>query len=180
MSQGARPEFQCAIHPTHDVAFRQVLGHAIQQAWLVQFLHRHTVFPRQLGERIGLQGRAPEGMVGKLPVRIAEVDSIGIQRCTHGTAGIARRGWNKYPLEAGLLEDAVVGDAIQGHAAAQAQVGQSGLTLQRPRHFDQYVFQNQLNACGAVGEASPVWSLELDGLVPIAGRSEDIDEALGK
>ena len=74
----------------------------------------------------------------------------------------------------------VIGDAVQRHPAAQAKIGEARLALQRPRRVHQYVFQDKLNAGGAIGEAAAFGGPEVDRFERIAGRPEQIDEFCGE
>ncbi len=61
-------------------------------------------------------------MIGKVAIRIAEVDSVGVKRRTQRTAGVAR-GWrDEDTFETRLRKDACVGDTVQRHAPSQAEV----------------------------------------------------------
>ena len=97
--------------------------------------------------------RSPERMIGHVAVRIAEVDAVGIERRAQRAAGVARRRRHEHALESGLGEDPRIGDAVERHAAAEAEVRQAGLAVQRARDVDQDVLEHALHAGGAVGEA---------------------------
>ena len=67
--------------------------------------------------------------------------------------------------------------AVERHAAAEAEIRQAGLLVQRARDVDQRVFEHALDAGGAVGEALAFGGLEIDRLVRVARRAEQIDES---
>ena len=104
-------------------------------------------------------------MIGHVAVRVAEVDAVGIERRAQRAAGVAGRGRHEHPLEAGLGEDPRVGDAVERHAAAEAQIRQAGLPVQRARDVDQRVLEHALHAGGAIGEAPAFGRVEVDRLV---------------
>jgi hypothetical protein len=79
-------------------------------------------------------------MIGDVAVRIAEVDSIRVERGAQRAARIARRRWHEQPLEARLGKDARVGDAIECHAAPVTEVRQPRLALKPARDVDKDVF----------------------------------------
>ena len=138
------------------------------------------VFQRQPGERTCLHPGTPEGVVRKFAVRIAEVNAIGIKSRAYGATSVSGSRRNENPLETGFLENPVIGDTIERHAAAQAKVGQARLLVKRLRGFHQYVFKNPLNARGAVGIALTVWRFQVDWVEGVARRSKQIDELRGK
>ena len=120
--------------------------------------------------------RPPERVVGHVAVGVAEVDAVGVERRAERAAGIAGRRRHEHALEAGLGEDARVGDAVQRHAAAEAEIRQAGLAMQRARDVDQHVLEHALHAGGAVGEALPFGGREVDRVVRAARRAEQLDE----
>ena len=59
--------------------------------------------------------------------RLAHEDVIGRQRRAHRAAGIAGRRLDPDVLEMAVAQNLAVGDAIERHAAGQAQVSRPGL-----------------------------------------------------
>ena len=109
-------------------------------------------------------------MIGHIPVRVAEVDAVGIERSAERAAGIARSGWDEHALEAGLGENPRVRDAVERHATAETQIRQAGFPVQRARHVDQRILEHPLDAGGAIGEAPAVGGFEVDRLVRVPRR----------
>ena len=118
-------------------------------------------------------------MIGNVSIRVAEVDAIGVQRRTQRAAGIAGRRRNEHALEPGLGQDPRVRDAVQRHAAGETQIRQTALMAEPPRDVQQRVLEHPLHAGRAVGEALPLRGLQIDRIVRVARRSEQIDELRG-
>ncbi len=57
------------------------------------------------------------------------------------------------------------------------EIGQAGLLVQVGGQVDQHLLQHLLHAGGAVGEPAALVGLQVDRLVPVAGRPEELDEA---
>jgi hypothetical protein len=97
-------------------------------------------------------------------------------RRTKCAARVSGRRGHEHALEARFSEDAGVRHAVQRHTSAEAQIRQPGLLMQRTRDVDQRLLEHVLNAGSAVGEALPVFGLEVDGFVRAARPPEEIDE----
>ena len=115
-------------------------------------------------------------MVRDIAVRVAEIDPIGVERRSQRAARIARRRWYEHAFEPRLGENPRVGHAVQGDAAAETQVGQAGFLVEGTRDVHECVFENPLHAGGAVREASALVCFEVDGIVALASRAEQIHE----
>ena len=164
-----------SIHPTMRPAARSSATRS-SSAGLVERLDALAVVARHARQLVGVHARAHERMVGHVAVGVLEVDAVGVERRAHRAAGVARRRRHEHALEAGFGEEARVGHAVQRDAAAEAQVGQTGLPSQRPRDVEQRVLEHALHAGGAVGEAAAVVALQVDRVVGMARRAEQIDE----
>ena len=105
-----------------------------------------------------------------------QMDPIRVKRRTQGAAGVTGRRRHQDALETRFGEDAGIGDAIERHAAAKTEVRQAGLPMQSSRDVDQYLFDDELHARGTVGEAPAIRSGQIDRLVGLAGRTEQVDE----
>ena len=166
MSQRARAELARAVHPPDDAAVGELVGDAFDERRRRRARRRagRPRAPRAPGRRRSTTG-PQNGWSGNVAIRIAEVDAVGIERRAERAAGIAGRRRHEDALEAGLGEDARVGDAVQRHAAAEAEIGQTGFAVQRARDLDERVLEDALHAGGAVGEAPALGGLEVDRLV---------------
>src|SRR5205085_334893 len=89
--------------------------------------------------------------------------------------GAARR--LRWPSARGPNSDAPSIQPTMRHAAAKAQIRQAGLPMQRTRDPDERVFQDLLDAGGAIGEAPPIVGLEIDRLVGVSRPPEEVDES---
>src|ERR1039458_2209308 len=115
-------------------------------------------------------------MVRDLAVRIAEVNAVGGESAAQRAAGVTG-GWrHEYPLEARFSEDPRVGDAIQRHATAHAEIGQTRFLTKRTGDVHQRVFKYALHAGGAVRKPPPLCALQIDRLIRAAWRAEQIDK----
>ncbi len=179
MPQRPRPKLQGAVDPADDAARREVVGHPLDQDVLVQILERQIVLLGQPQEVRGVGQGTPVGVVGRVAVRIAEVDAVGVERRAQGAAGVAGGRRHEHALEPGLRQDSGVGDAVQGHPAAETEVWKPGLLVQRRGQVDQHLFQHLLNAGRAIGEPASFVGLQVDRLVPVPRRPEELDEARG-
>src|SRR5581483_12357824 len=91
-------------------------------------------------------------------------------------ARISGRAGNEHPLEPALAQDAGVGAAVQGHAAAQAEVGNLQLDAERTREIDQRILEDELHRSGHVRKPLPLLRLEVDRLPWLARRPERVEE----
>ena len=73
------------------------------------------------------------------------------QRRTERAAAVARRRLHEQILERRLAQDATVGDAVQRHAAGQAEAVEAGLGVQGARHGEHDLLGAVLDAGGDVG-----------------------------
>ena len=176
MAEGARPELGRAVHPADDTSRRELAGDEIEQRRLVELLDALSILTRRAGELLRVDARSPERVIGHLAIGVAEIDAVRIERGAKRAAGIARRRRHEHAIESGLREDSRVGDAVQRNAAAETQVAQAGLALQRARHVDQRVLEHTLDAGGAISKAPAFGRLEIDRVVRASWWSEQIDE----
>ena len=170
------PNSRGAVHPADDAAGGELVRDPLDERGVVELVDVLIVFPRRPGEMRGIDRRAPERMIGHVAIGVAEVDAIGVERRAERAAGIAGRGRHEHALEAGLREDARIGDAVQRHASAEAEIRQLRFLLQRARDVHERVLEHALHAGGAVGEAPAFGGLEVDRLVGRTRRPEELDE----
>ncbi len=116
-------------------------------------------------------------MIGHVAIRIDEIHSVRIERCTERAPGITRSRGDEHALESRFGQDPRVGDDVERYAAAKTQIRQAGLLMERTCDVDQRVLEHPLDAGGAIGEATPFGGFEVDRLVRAARRSEQIDES---
>ena len=104
------------------------------------------------------------------------MDPIGVERRAQGASGIARRGWDVEIVESGFAQDSRVGDAVQGDAAAEAEILEAGLALQPAGKVDEDLLQYPLHARGDIGVAPAIRRRRVDALPGMARRSQLGDE----
>src|SRR5262249_17420522 len=138
-----------------------------------------SVLARSSSQFVAIDGRTPERVIRHVPVWITEIDPIGIECRTERTAGIARSGRHEHTLEPRLGQDPCIGAAVQRDAAAEAQIRHAGLLAKRARQVHQRVLEYSLDARSTLREALALSSLEVDRLVRIARRTEQLDEPRG-
>ncbi len=138
-----------------------------------------SVFARQPCQFNSVDCRPPKRMIRHLAVRIAEVNAVGIKRGAQRAARIAGRRRHEDAFEARLRQNSRVGDAVQRHATAQAQIRQSSFLAKRPRNIHQRVLEHALHAGRAIGEAPAVGSFQIDRLIRIARRPKQFHEPVG-
>src|SRR5690349_1000186 len=114
-------------------------------------------------------------MIGNGVVGIPEINPVGIQSGAERAARISWRGRYEETLEARLPEDARVGHTVERDAAAEAEIAQSRFTLQVPRDVHQHVLEHALNARRDVREPPSLGRLEIDRIVAVARRPEQVD-----
>src|SRR5207248_2249263 len=117
-----RSKFERAVHPPNDSACKQIVRGPLDQFRIAEFITRLAIFARQLRKRRSVYGRSPKRMVRDLTIRIAEVNPVGIQSGAERAAGITGRRRNEWPFETRVSEDPCIGDSVQGHATAHAQI----------------------------------------------------------
>ena len=167
----------CAIHPTDDASAGELVRNPLDERRVTELFDRLAILARRLREFLRIDLRAPEGMIGHVLIRIAEVNAVGIERRPDRASRIARRRWDEYAFEARLGKDSRVGDAVQRDAPAQAEIRQAGFLMQRAGHGHERVLENPLHAGGAIGEALAFRRLQVDRLVRIAWLAEQLNEA---
>ena len=176
MAERARAELAGAVHPADDAAGCEILGDALDQRCFVDLLDELTVLARDARELLRVDRRPPERMIRDVAIRIAEIDAVGIERRAERAAGVAGRRRDEHALESGLGQDPRIRDTVERDAAAEAEVGQPGLAPEARRDVDEDVLEHALDAGGAIGEALPLGGLEIDRLVRMARRAEEVDE----
>ena len=133
MTERARPEFARALHPADDATGGELVGDAIDERRLVECFDGLAIFACRARELGPVDRRTPERMIGYIPIRIVEVDPIGIERRAQRAAGITWCRWDEQPLESGFGQDPRVGDAVERHATAKAEIGQAAIVRRRIR-----------------------------------------------
>src|SRR5207245_1198758 len=91
-------------------------------------------------------------------------------------AGVAGSWWNVHVAESGLAEDSRIGHAVQRDAAAEAEIGKAGLTLQLPREVDENLFHDALDAGCDIGAALAFRCRKVDRIPRIPRRPQSVDE----
>src|SRR5258708_38939423 len=82
----AGAELAGPVHPADDAAGGERVSGALDDGPLVELLDGLAVFARRLREFLRVHDRAPEGAVGDVAVRVAEIDAIRIERRAQRTA----------------------------------------------------------------------------------------------
>src|SRR5258705_9026525 len=100
-----------------------------------EFLDALSVFACEAREFRSIRRRSPKRMIRYIAIGISKMNAIGIERRADRASRVARCRWNEYALEARFCENASVGHAVQGHAASQTQIGQSGFLMKCSRNF---------------------------------------------
>jgi hypothetical protein len=124
MAERSRTEFARAVHPSNDAACGEVVGDALDERRLVEILDGLAVLSRRPREMLSVDGWTPERMVGHLAIRITEIDPVCVQRRADRAPRVAGRRRHEQPIESRLGEDACVCDAVERHAAAEAEIAQ--------------------------------------------------------
>ena len=76
----------------------------------------------------GAEIAAGHAVPGAVAVAWRAAEIVGDrQRCADCAAGIARRGLDPHSLEGAFTQDLAVGDAVQCHAAGEAEIARPGL-----------------------------------------------------
>ena len=123
----ARPELHAALEPADGVSRHQRLARALHEVSLVALtVKAPPAFSRRSISGLGVLG-AQIGSLHRVEraVRRAgtpKVPVIGGERSTEGAAGVARGRLHPNALEGAVAQDLAVADAVQRHAAGQAQV----------------------------------------------------------
>ena len=180
VAQSPRSEFGGAIHPADDTARGQIVGDPLDQRVLVQFFDKLAVFVCHFCQPGPVNRRPPERVIRDFAVRVAEVDTVRIERGAERAAGIAGSGRDEDALEAGLGKDPCVGDAIQCHTAANTKIRHARLALKTAGHLNQSVLENSLHAAGAIREPLAPRGLQVNRLRRVTRRSEQVHETRGK
>src|SRR5207237_3072669 len=179
MSEGARPELRCAVHPADHAVGRELVGNPFDHRGVFERNDYLIVLARRPRQLLRVYLGSPEGMIGHVAVRVAEINAVGVERRAHCATGVAGSRRNEQALEAGFGKYPCVGDAVERHAAAKTQIRQAGLLMKRARDVDQRVFEYPLDAGGAIREASTVRGLEIDRVVGVTRWPEQLDEPRG-
>src|SRR6185437_11548999 len=79
--------------------------------------------------------------------------------------------------ESALPQESRVGATVEGDAAAEAEIAEPGLDAQVAGDVDQHLLEDRLRAGRDVGVARPLRRGEIDRLLGIPRRSEQLDEA---
>ena len=93
-----------------------------------------SVSPERVLDLSGRIARSPVGVPHPVPAGVAEELVPDVQGRPDGGAGVMGRRLHEQAGEGALFEDALVGEAIQGDAARQAQVPLPGPAVQMFRH----------------------------------------------
>ena len=180
VAQRARAKLGGAVDPADDAALRDLVSHQCEERRVaLELFARKPILGGQPGQLRGICFRAPIGMVGEFDVRPLEMNAIGVERGAQRAAGVAWRGGNEHALESCFPQDARVGAAVERHAAAQAEIGQPRLGVQRARQVDHRLFEDELHAGGDIGGPLAVVGFQIDRVVGIARRTEGVDELGG-
>src|SRR5205823_13338388 len=100
VAKRARAEFAGALEPADDPPGGKLVRDATEKLALAgQVRDRQSVLGGDAQELGRIDLRTPEGMVGHIEVRAAEMDPIGIERSAQRAAGVAPRAGDECPLE---------------------------------------------------------------------------------
>jgi hypothetical protein len=122
MSESPRAELAGTVHPADDAAGSELVGDALDEDAVLELFDDLIVFARGPGQLLAVDRRTPERVIGHIPVGIAEIDAIGVQRCAERPARIARRRRDEHALESGLGQNPRVRQAIERDAPGEAEI----------------------------------------------------------
>src|SRR5262252_6241905 len=106
MAERPWAEFGCALHPADNPSGCQLAGDPRDHGRVVrERLDRLSVLRCDACQLLAIDGWSPEWMVRDIPIRIAEIDAVGVQRGAKRTAPIARRRRHEQALEARFGQD---------------------------------------------------------------------------
>src|SRR5262245_37410793 len=153
MAERSRSELAGALHPANDATGVECVRDSLDQLWIGEFLDVLTILPRYAQQILRVHMGAPEWMIRQVPVRLAKVHTVRIERRAQCAAGVAGRRRDKHAFEAGLVKDSGVRHAVESNAAAETQIRQARLLVEGARQIDQRFFEHPLYAGGAIGES---------------------------
>ena len=149
------PNSDGALHPADDAPGGELVRDPLDERRVLELFDGLIVLARRPREFLRVHGRAPERMIGHVAVRVRRSRS-GLRRAPHPARSRHRpeRGGTNTRSNPTSARMPRVGDAVQRDAAAEAQIRQPGLALERARDVHERVLEHPLHAGGAVGEAS--------------------------
>src|SRR4029453_7597630 len=172
MAERAGAELGSTLHPADDATGGELVRDSFDEHRVVEFVDHLIVLTRRPRQLLAVDRWPPERMIGHIPVWVAEVNAIGIERSSERTARIARSGWDEHAFEAGLGKNPGIRETVERHTTSETQIGQAGFLMQRARHVHERVLENPLDAGGAIGEAPSVGGFEVHPLLGVARRTE--------
>src|SRR5260370_34794341 len=90
VTERARAELEGAVHPPYNTTCGEIVRNLTDQPIVIELIDEMSVFSCQPSQFTSVYSRAPERMIGRLAVRIAEVDPVRVERRAQRTPGIAR------------------------------------------------------------------------------------------
>ena len=139
IAQRPRAPFLASLEPTNHAAAGDVLRRGFQQSRFVQFFHADfssrdsAAFESPLGIFAG-KARAPGRMIHHKFSRSAKQLMLDKKCGANGKARVSRRRLDIHFFELSAVENFAVSDAVERHAAGEAQIFLLGLPLQRIEH----------------------------------------------
>src|SRR6185437_5974755 len=135
-AQRARAELHATLHPADRLLAGERLGGVEDHLLVGQADELGAGLGQALGDLVVLVPRAEVRAVHAVHVavelaRLAEIAVVGRERRADRAAGIAGRGLHPDAVEDVLAQQLAVGDAVQRHAAGQADVLRTRLLLHR-------------------------------------------------
>ena len=151
-AQRAGPILHAALHPAHRLAVGQRLRRGCARGrpatasriWRRPGAARLRSRPARTRDR----GRSPAWRQARRRLgsaRLAEEGVIADQRRTERAAGIAGGGLHPDVVENALAQDLAVGDAVERHAAGQAQMALARLGAHRAGEPQHHLLRHRLD-----------------------------------
>ena len=114
---------------------RELVGDCVDERRVVGDALERSPSSRANARELARRRRAQpqNGWSGTGAIGLPEVEAVGVERGAERAAGVARRRRHEDALEARLAQDPRVGAAVQRDPAAEAEVGEPRLALQRAR-----------------------------------------------
>ena len=172
------PNSERAIHPADDPPGGEIVRDPFDQRRVVQFLDRPVVLARRLRQLPAVDRRPPERMIGHVAIGIAEDECDrhraprpSAQPASPGAGGTKRRS---------KPDSARIRALATPFSATPPPRHRSGRPVSRcsARAMSTSMSSSTaLDAGGDVGEAPAVRGLQIDRLVRVARRPEQLDES---
>src|ERR1039458_5050542 len=162
-----RAPLEAALEPSNYLPLLQTINDRVEESIVVlNVLIRNLICIEKVPYFRRTIGFSPVSMVHAKPPRIPQQHVVGPQGGAQSTTTIPGGRLNEQLLEAGLPEDAMVGDTIQSHSSRHAELFQSCLSLEVSCHSQQNLFGDLLDA----GSDVRVMLVQLTELVEVRRR----------